>query len=244
VQLHGVNRQKGIPAMGYYQSKNKKGYIAIITISAVVIMVLVLIVSSGKHAEEESIPVEIPMTADWLELEGGDNEISIIDHSSLIIRGYVESSSVEQIQSALFTHFSVRVEEVYAYNTDDAELITNDLDSNAPIIDVRLTGGKKSGQTLEFADSPLLNLDEEYVLFLEKKPEYSYYMPIGERFGIAKINDDGILRFTNDEAKVLCKDFEGKNIQDIIKSLHKVESKIDDAISINSEESPPEEVIE
>jgi hypothetical protein len=89
----------------------------------------------------------------------------------------------------------------------------------------------------------LLQIDEEYVLFLDKDPEYSYYVPVGERLGVAKLDDNGVLHFTNYEAESLCKDFEGKKFTDITKILTKIDDIIDNDIEINSEKESITEVL-
>jgi hypothetical protein len=197
--------------------------------------------SETENSQEDVLTTETTMSASWIELDGGNSEGSIINNSLVIAkckvldkRQEIEGGKIDE-GGAPFTYFTVTVEEIYAYDENRIQTLQDDLKGSSHKIEVRLTGGEVNGQEQAFRDSPLLLVDEEYVLFLDKELDYKYYVPVGERLGIAKLDDDGILHFTNDEAKSLCKDFEGKKFTDITKILSKIGTAVDDSIKINTE---------
>jgi hypothetical protein len=113
---------------------NKKGIFISIAILLLVILAIVLLIVFSKSAglpsdgnENKDVEtISLPMSASWIEQEGGDSETSIINNSLLVAKCKVLSKKVEIVGGSIdgggvpFTYFTVAIEELYAH--DDSEI--------------------------------------------------------------------------------------------------------------------------
>jgi len=190
--------------------------------------------NNGMNNTDDIVTVPTTISVSWAPLEGGENEIAVINNSKLIVLGIVRGSHVEKIESDMggsfvpFTHFDFQIEDVYAVNKDWIDDIRKEVSTDS-YVDIRMTGD----EIFTVDDAPLLEIGKKYFIFLDKAREFSYFIPVGGRLGMAEITNQNTLHFTSSQAVEINTGFEGKGVDSIRDSLQN--QKLSDGIILNSE---------
>jgi hypothetical protein len=203
---------------------------------------LIDLLTNEEKGDEADIVVGdyVPPSAFWSPLPGGENEQAVIADSELISKGIVieqrlESRGGEGNRSAAveITISKVRIDEVYAIQkggTLDSATVTKKDDL---IIEVLQTGSYITGKGV-IGDAPLLELNKTYVLFLSDEVD-GIYAPVAGRYGIAEVDSDGTIHFTNELAENMMDNFEGEVLENIEEDISQIAEETDTEFDIAPE---------
>jgi hypothetical protein len=86
----------------------------------------------------------------------------MIRQSTMIVRGTVQPATVQYHGSTIFSHYTIQVTETY--KSPAASPTTNQ--SPATSLDFGVPGGSLNGAIQRVAGAPILNVGQDYVLFL------------------------------------------------------------------------------
>jgi len=188
-----------------------------------------LVPTTKQEMESDNgiMPLNAKASAYWAPLEGGDSEESIIRNSVLIVKGTPLTSDIEILGGKLdaggfpFSVFTFKITDIFAEKIGYNSVVSKSLLNKSNTIFVRMNGAVIDGNdyTYILEDAPLMEFDKEYILFLRYDKDIEMYWPVGDRFGVAEIDKNGALHFTNELAARLATTFEGARTKSFITEL-------------------------
>lgn len=194
-------------------NEKQKNILSLVGIIAVLGILFYLNTQRQKDSNEV-------LSSDWVVVH--ENATELVNGSDLVGRGTVVHSELELREDMVFTIQTIEIQELYLVTEEEGAVIASsqDLVDGKLTIELLQTGGTVGEVTTPpFKEAPLLELNKEYVFFLEKTEE-GHYLPSGSFQGIAEI-ENGTLRFV-DEVVPVVSDLEGTSLDSLNHTINKL----------------------
>jgi hypothetical protein len=90
----------------------------------------------------------------------------MIRQSTMIVRGTVQPATVQYHGSTIFSHYTIQITETYKSAASSPTTSPTTSQSPATSVDFGVPGGSLNGAIQRVAGAPILNVGQDYVLFL------------------------------------------------------------------------------